>query len=164
MLTSTWALMFPKAKAENCVAFDPGNRLVRPWNDPKTVTFASMYSPHPLKVYVLPSRVLMWGSPPPHAKEKTNKQTKNKNKTLGISISIGTGGVLGTHSHKHIAVCHTHVAHSHNDSFTLIVQQWVGFRFPSPSLRLRGAEKLTPHWRVIPYACIGRSSLLVQTT
>ena len=74
MLTSTRVSVYPKTKAENCVAFDPGTRLVRPWKDPKNVTFASMYSPHPLKVYALPSRVLMWGSPQPHAAQ--NKQPK----------------------------------------------------------------------------------------
>ena len=147
MLTSTRTLMFPKAKAENCVAFDPGTRLVRPWKDPKTATSASMYSPHPLKVYALPSRVVIWGSPQPHAAYKKQQrnfyedhphrfwwlynailQRKNKNKKQTnqqkTPLNIGTGpdGHLGHLPSKILYAMYT-MLHTHIIIISM-VQQW----------------------------------------
>ena len=55
----------PIAKAENCVALEVfETSSVRPWNtNPVSKSHARVYSPLPLKVYVLPSRVVMCGSP-----------------------------------------------------------------------------------------------------
>ena len=56
------------AKAENTVAvvFSPAS-LVRAWVSNVPFTLANIYSPSPLNVYLLPSRVLIWGSPHHHA-------------------------------------------------------------------------------------------------
>ena len=56
------------AKAENIVAvvFSAAS-LVRAWVSNVPLTLANIYSPSPLNVYLLPSRVLIWGSPHNHA-------------------------------------------------------------------------------------------------
>ena len=56
------------AKAENIVAvvFSAAS-LVRAWISNVPLTLANIYSPSPLNVYLLPSRVLIWGSPHNHA-------------------------------------------------------------------------------------------------